>query len=148
MEDVEHSFPERDLWLAVVERAMRDYCFFFDKLFNHASIAKWSPKIETNLSFHKAITELNRLRWFFFGDIPEPFNLKYIMEALYEDCEGMTKLVRKTVSEQFKRHVEQIEADGKFVRIVDYIKNETNAMNVKTACSESRLKNRRFRVIN
>jgi hypothetical protein len=26
--------PERNLWFAVIERALKDYCFFFDRLCN------------------------------------------------------------------------------------------------------------------
>ena len=42
------EIPERNLWLAVIERAFKDYCFFFDKLearHNHAFLQKKTVEI-------------------------------------------------------------------------------------------------------
>lgn len=149
MDPIERSFPERDLWMAVIERSVRDYCFFFDNLFQFANNDIFEKKREDRVSFVKAVQELRNLRWFLFGEIPRPFNLQFILEAVYDDFEGMAKSIRQSVSEQFKLHLEQVIASGRHKRLVEYVQNETSAMKAKTAVSRTTINRRRFRgVIN
>jgi hypothetical protein len=142
--------PERNLWFAVIERALKDYCFFFDKLrSNHQGnlihYESLSPKSRTDFN-SRAIGEHNRLRWFFFSTEMQPFNLQYLAEQLYEDSEGNANRIRKEASEQFKRNYLEATEIGRFAAITSYIKENTNIESVIAADTDSHLKYKRFRL--
>lgn len=137
-------FPERDLWLAVIERAVRDYCFFFDKLFSHAAKETWGRKTESNLSVSKSAKIFADLRWFLFCEDSEEFNLQYLFEHMYDDYDMKLGAMRKQLKEQFKLHLQQTEASGKFLNIIKRIKLQADTMKVKAARDESLLKHKRF----
>ena len=66
--------PEQVLWLAVIERAMMD--------------AIWPT---TDLS----IKHRHSLQWFFFKDEPQPFNLAYICEAIFDYPDAAKEIVKR-----------------------------------------------------
>ncbi len=59
--------PEAVLWLAVIERAILDYAF---------------PTLRLSIK-HR-----NSLQWFFFTEEPEPHNLIYICNLLFEHSDA------------------------------------------------------------
>lgn len=144
----ETQFPEKNLWLAVVDRAIKDYCGFFDKLFmvgfKHGKFLNVVARVESNLSLVQTMYELNRLRWFLFEENPEPFNMQYIMECLYDDHQGMLSSMRKEITKKFNDHVSAIERIGHFPKLVGYIKDETNALVDGSLRQEQAFKRRRF----
>lgn len=149
-EPVSHETPERNLWFAVIERALKDYCFFFDKLTHSGSghlIHYDSLTADNKNSFQiKAIYEFNRLRWFLFDKEPAEFNLAYLADQLYEDGDGAASSIRKEASRQFKLHFNQAEERGRFMAVIHYIKENTNVMNQTAADKQSALKNKRYRL--
>jgi hypothetical protein len=146
----ETHFPEKNLWLAVVDRAIKDYCGFFDKLFmvgfNHGKFLNVVARVESNLSIIQATHELNRLRWFLFEESPEPFNMQYIMECLYEDHENMLSSMRAAITKRFNDHIDAIEKLGQFPRLVHYIKNETTALIEGSLRREQAVKRRKYQI--
>lgn len=147
-EENQFTFPEKELWMAVIDRALRDYCFFFEKLFHHSAKKKWGASVEDNLSSVKAIRELNRLRWFLFAEEPQEFNMQYILENIYDNYDEIGASIRYYAKQQFRRHVEEIEKLGTFKSLVMYIRNETKAMDVPAATTDNPIRRRRLRVIN
>jgi hypothetical protein len=126
---IEHDIPERNLWFAVIERAVKDYCFFFDKLLNtgNGQLVSYKSLTPDSMSdFHaRAICEFTRLRWFLFAKEPKEFNLAYLTEQLYDDGEGTAASIRKEVSKQFKLHFADAVKRDQFVAVIDYIKTNT-----------------------
>ena len=143
--------PERNLWFAVIEKAIKDYCFFFDLYFERG-LAQLSCREEitpTSLqTFNiKAVAELNRLRWFLFEKIPEEFNLQYLAIHLYEDGEGMADKLRAEIAQQFALHLKQVEEKNQFSYVLSYIKNNTKAHMALPSNDNSKLKKKRYRPV-
>lgn len=149
-EPVSHETPERNLWFAVIERALKDYCFFFDKLLSNGSgqlVRYDNLSANSKNEFQiKAIYEFNRLRWFIFDKEPSHFNLTYLADQLYEDGDGAASSIRKEASKQFKLHFNQAEERGQFMGLIHYIKENTNVMRAEAATKESSLRNKRHRI--
>lgn len=70
-EDTMQVSPERALWLAVIERAMLDYCF------------------PTNSLMKKDVSDLP---WFFFSNESEKYNLVYICDQLFDSVDIIAKI--------------------------------------------------------
>jgi hypothetical protein len=142
--------PERNLWFAVIERALKDYCFFFDKLLSNGSgqLVRYDvmPLDDRNNFQIKAIYEFNRLRWFLFEKEPAHFNLTYLADQLYEDGSGAASSIRKEASKQFKLHFDHAEERGRFMGLIHYIKENTNVTRTESAEKESSLRYKRHRV--
>lgn len=139
-------FPEGELWLAVIERAIRDYCFFFDNALSYSCKTRWGPRTEENVQTVKCIRELQRLRWFLFEETPEPFNMQYILENLFDDYDAIGKEIRAQAKSEFKKHLEEMEQKRMFLGLIAYIKANTNAMDAIVTAVEVSLKNKRLRV--
>jgi hypothetical protein len=151
-EQTTHETPERNLWFAVIERALKDYCFFFDKLANTNSKHLFCYNT-LNESYRrnfqtKAIYEFNRLRWFLFENEPYQFNLAYLTDQLYEDGDGAASSIRKEASRQFKLHFNEAETRGRFLAVIHYIKENTNIMNAEAADKQCALRSKRYRISN
>lgn len=141
--------PERNLWFAVIERALKDYCFFFDKLRTpgNGQLIQYD-KLSHNAkeSFNiKAICEINRLRWFIYDKTPTPFNLEYLTEQLYDDGPGAAASIRKEASAQFKLHYQEAEVIGQYMAVIHYVRENTNALSYDAAKEVSKLRYKRNR---
>jgi hypothetical protein len=148
--EISQDFPERTLWLAVIERALKDYCFFFDRLegLPQQGIHKTFHERNSarkNVMYHKIIGDFSRLRWFLFNPTPSPFNLTYLACELYND-ESIAEAMRKQAKEQFKLQLDKVRAQGKFALIVKYIEENTGADKAVAAAEESKLRNKRYRL--
>lgn len=123
--DPTENLPERTLWLAVISRAMRDYCFFFDRLssedYSPPYTAKGSRKSYTTL-YHKAIAEFSRLRFWFNNPNPHPFNLVYIGHMLYEDGDGFAECIRKQAHAFLAAHLEEVEKENKYPELLKHFR--------------------------
>lgn len=148
-EDDGTNFPERQLWLAVIERALKDYCFFFEKLSasGKGQILNYCPVTDyTRKTFNtRAIKELNRLRWFIYCKEPQQFNLAMLLNEFYDDGEGMTKSIRTLASMQFKKNMQEAEALQLYPTLIDYIKKNTKANDWSPAEEYLLLKKKRLR---
>lgn len=143
-----HEIPERNLWFAVIERALKDYCYFFDKLINPGStqiIYRGVPDYRDEFQL-KAIYEFNRLRWFLFEKESKQFNLTYLADQLYEDGDGAASSIRREAIRQFKAHFDEAESRGRFMKIIHYIKENTNVVNAEAAKQISPLRHKRYRL--
>lgn len=117
--------PERELWFAVIERAIKDYSSFFEKtlttskgtLGNYHFIA---PRKSDNFCL-KAIYELERLRWFIFSTEKEEFNLEYLAEQLYEDGRGVIAKIRKEAHRQFMACLEKSKDRESLAQLISHI---------------------------
>jgi hypothetical protein len=142
--------PERTLWLAVIERALKDYCFFFDRLqryencnnFRDIDRFQYNPKSRTH---GNAVAEFERLRWFLFDLQPIEFNLTYLSLVLY-DNEGFAFQVRKAADKYFKRHLDQTKEKGIFPHIIAYIVENSPADSATAALEDSPLRFKRYRI--
>lgn len=118
--------PERNLWFAVIDRALKDYCFFFDKLLSTGSgklidSEKLAGKYNSAFTI-KAITEFNKLKWFLFERTPKQFNLEYLSEQLYENPESMASHIRSEAEKRFREHLAEAERRNQFVALLRYIR--------------------------
>lgn len=144
------EFPERNLWLAVIERALKDYCFFFEKLQHYANcnnrrdISRWQLNPKSKSHFN-AIADFDRLRWFLFEPQPITFNLTYLSHALY-DTDGFANNVRKAANAYFKRHLDQTREQQLFPHVIKYIVTNTNVDEAQPAPEECRLRFKRYRI--
>lgn len=142
--------PERNLWFAVIERALKDYCFFFDRLLTTGTgnlIVYEGLDVEKRQTFNlKAIAELNRLRWFIFNTELLQFNLQYLGEQLYEDGDSAVECIRAEAARQFKLHFVTIEHTNRFPIITNYIRENINVDKMETATVESKLRYKRYRL--
>jgi hypothetical protein len=144
------ELPERTLWLAVIERAIKDYCFFFERLQryeyhnNHRDIDRfqYNPKSKTH---GNAIAEFDRLRWFLFDLEPVEFNLTYLSLMLY-DGDGFACQTRQAATKHFKRHLEEIKQKGIFPHIVAHIIKNIPVDEIQLSEETSRLRFIRYRV--
>jgi hypothetical protein len=154
-EDSVAEQPERNLWLAVVERALKDYCFFFDRLSGRdqndrvlITISNFK-KNKFNWKYQKVVADYDRLNWFLFDRTPTPFNLEYICTLLYEDSDGMLSALRREAKKHFKRHMLDSDAANRYKIIVDYVMQYSNDLETIDAASvESKLRYKRYRLTN
>ena len=72
-DDTPKALPEQLLWLAVIERAILDYCW---------------PEV------NKGLNEKHTLHWFFFTKESKPCNLTYICNMIFDDSEDAAKRIR------------------------------------------------------
>lgn len=149
-EEPSRETPERNLWFAVIERALKDYCFFFNKLsstgYGHLlNCESRSPMFPNDFNL-KAIAEFNRLRWFLFEKEPHPFNLAYLTEQLYEDGDSAASCIRKQAVKQFKLHFITTEELGRFEAITSYIRQNIRISQSDAAEKESALRYKKFRL--
>ena len=151
MEAATDYSPERNLWFAVIEKAIKDYCFFFDLYFqrglDHLACQEGLTPTSLQTFNIKAIAELNKLRWFIFEKVPKEFNLQYLAIHLYEDGEGMADKLRAEIAQQFALHLKQVEEKDQFSYVLSYIKNNTRAYSIKPSEDNSRLKKKRYRPV-
>jgi len=150
-QETEHiESPERNLWFAVIERALKDYCFFFDKLSNPGSAALiyFDGADHKNQFQLKAIYEFNRLRWFIFEKEPSEFNLAYLADQLYDDGDSAASMIRREATRQFRLHFDEAEQKGRFMGIIHYIRENTGIIKAQAAEKVSPLRYRRYRINN
>lgn len=150
-EIVTYESPERNLWLAVIERALKDYCFFFDRLMQRRMSPIYrrsddADAVKATALFKKCVAEFERLQWFLFDNQPQPFNLVYLVLQLYDDDTGMVSNIRKVAEEQFKRQLDIMVDQKLFPVLVDHIQKNSTANQAKAAEQESKLRHKRFRL--
>jgi hypothetical protein len=137
---------ERNLWLAVIERALKDYCFFFDRIQEKGAgyLARGS---KGNVSSRgECLHEISRLRWFLYGTPAEPFNLEYLITEMYENNENVLQNIRNHATSQFKRHVLEQQDKGKFEALISKMYGFASESSIAPATTESTLRQRRNRV--
>jgi hypothetical protein len=127
-EEQERLTPEKALWLAVIERGMRDYCFYFEWIQQHRMSHDagqqerlYSPH-RTNYAI-KSISEYNKLRWFVFSDKPREYNMIYIFEMI-DGSDALLAEMRRLCKAQFKLHLDKVKEAGMFPFIVQHVLNE------------------------
>ena len=138
--------PERTLWLAVIEKAIKDYCFFFDKLSGGPSDSLIGHYKMSSRMYRKCVIELNRLHWFLFTKECTPWNLQYLVTILYENPDDVLACIRTAAREQFARHLAETELKNTYPQLILYIKNNTTAATHKSAPTESKLRYKRYRL--
>lgn len=69
-----HAPPETVLWLAVIERAIMDYCWATSDL---------------------SIKHRNNLQWFFFHTESEPHNLRYICNDIFDYPDAAESILKR-----------------------------------------------------
>lgn len=113
--------PERGLWVAVVERAMRDYCWYLQSSdlmrgFSWAEDRSFFP-VKGQNEHKKLIRDYRVLRWFLFSKKPAPYNLEYIYTNFLEDFGGIAN-VRRYCSTYHKAHLESLDGNPKYTDII------------------------------
>lgn len=141
--------PERDLWMAVIERALKDYCFFFEKVLQtgngHLIRYEAMTEFESKDFAMRCIAELSRLRWFLFDATPIPFNLEYLSCELYDDDGGMAQCIRKEAQRQFNLHVQAQQEAGRFIDVIKYVQENWQRDFSDAASKRSKLSYKRYR---
>lgn len=137
---------ERNLWLAVIERALKDYCFFFDRIQEKGTDYLTKGCKGKKSSRNKCLHEISRLRWFLYGIPAEPFNLEYLITELYDDSDNVLQSIRSHATSQFKRHILEQQDKGKFDALVSEMYGFVPECPIAPAATESTLRQRRNRV--
>ena len=137
---------ERNLWLAVIERALKDYCFFFDRIQEKGTSYLTKGCKGKKSSRNKCLHEISRLRWFLYGIPAEPFNLEYLITELYDDSDNVLQSIRSHATSQFKRHILEQQDKGKFDALVSEMYGFVPECPIAPATTESTLRQRRNRV--
>lgn len=137
---------ERNLWLAVIERALKDYCFFFDRIQEKGTDYLTKGCKGKKSSRNKCLHEISRLRWFLYGIPAEPFNLEYLITELYDDSDNVLQSIRNHATSQFKRHILEQQDKGKFDALVSEMYGFVPDCPIAPAATESTLRQRRNRV--
>jgi len=137
---------ERNLWLAVIERALKDYCFFFDRIQEKGTSYLTKGCKGKVSSRNKCLHEISRLRWFLYGTPADTFNLEYLITEMYEDSDNVLESIRSHATSQFKRHILEQEGKGKFEALVSELGGFVPECSVAPAATESTLRQRRNRV--
>ena len=137
---------ERNLWLAVIERALKDYCFFFDRIQEKGTDYLTKGCKGKKSSRNKCLHEISRLRWFLYGIPAEPFNLEYLITELYDDSDNVLQSIRSHATSQFKRHILEQQDKGKFDALVSEMYGFVPECLIAPATTESTLRQRRNRV--
>ena len=137
---------ERNLWLAVIERALKDYCFFFDRIQEKGTDYLTKGCKGKKSSRNKCLHEISRLRWFLYGIPAEPFNLEYLITELYDDSDNVLQSIRSHATSQFKRHILEQQDKGKFDALVSEMYSFVPDCPIAPAATESTLRQRRNRV--
>lgn len=137
---------ERNLWLAVIERALKDYCFFFDRIQEKGTDYLTKGCKGKKSSRNKCLHEISRLRWFLYGIPAEPFNLEYLITELYDDSDNVLQSIRSHATSQFKRHILEQQDKGKFDALVSEMYGFVPECPIAPATTESTLRQRRNRV--
>lgn len=146
-EEHQPDIPERTLWLAVVERALKDYCFFFERWERYLHIQSYNNKKkiwkENSPEFNKkTMIEFNRLHSFIFSTEAKPYNVTYITHMLYDN--DIAEKLREVATEQINHHLADQENKGKFLDIVTAIREKLNSFEKPTTKNTHKFK--RFRV--
>jgi hypothetical protein len=134
-EEEQKLSPEKALWLAVIERGIRDYCFYFEWIQQHrmnCDIAQHERFYgnHRNAFVLKTIGEYNRLCWFMFSEDSTPYNLSYIFEMLDGD-DDMLENIRLLSKKQFKLHLDKIQEANMFPRVIEHILQTTDFTSIK-----------------
>lgn len=137
---------ERNLWLAVIERALKDYCFFFDRIQEKGTDYLTKGCKGKKSSRNKCLHEISRLRWFLYGKPAETFNLEYLITELYEDSDNVLQSIRSHATSQFKRHILEQEGKNKFKALVSELSGFVPDCPIAPATTESTLRQQRNRV--
>lgn len=146
-----HDYPERTLWLAVIERALKDYCFFFDRVLRNNSTSKMDISCDAlanpkSAIYKKRIGEFQRLRWFLYNTDAQPFNLEYLVDILYEPHQDMLGKIRLQAAKVFKRHLDETRAANRFPLLVKYVDENTGANKAVPDLYECPLRWKRYRI--
>jgi hypothetical protein len=146
-EEQSSDIAERKLWLAVIERALKDYSFFFERWERYLHIQNYNNKKklwkEHSPEFKaKTMVEFNKLHDFIFSNDAKPFNLIYITDTLYDN--DIAEKLREVATEQINHHLADQENKGKFLDIVKAIREKLN--NFEKPTTKNTHKFKRFRV--
>ena len=120
--EIDYIMPEKRLWLAVIDRAIKDYIGFFYKISaNTSNNSILGYKCDNDMSVPRCMAELTRLEDFFFAAEPKEFNLVYLADFLFDDPDGMVSSIRKCVTKDFHTHCQAMRESGKFTSVIDFI---------------------------
>jgi hypothetical protein len=149
------ELPERFLWLAVVERALKDYCFFFDRLSGPDQSDRVMQVLvnfkqnKFRYNTKKVIAEYDRLNWFLFETVPTPFNLEYICTELYEDGNGVASCFRIEAKKLLNRHILDSRAEERFPEIITFMRTRENEPTVNAdPLNKNNFRTKRYRAPN
>lgn len=123
-DDPRHA-PERTLWVAVVERAMRDYCWYLSSSdlmrgFSWGMGRKHFPQ-PGQPEYQKLLRNYRHLRWFLFEKKAIPYNLTYIYNNFLEDSGGIQR-VRRYCIRYHAEHLKSVENDPKLAEMLREIR--------------------------
>lgn len=135
--DHDYVMPEKKLWLAVIDRAIKDYCWFFDKVCSSNNCNSLiGYKEEHHINAPRILAELNRLQSFLFAEEPEEFNLSYLSEHLFDDPEGMSEYIRNQCRKLFLGHLRRVKEQGIYPHLIDFVINHVGKAEVLMSVPE------------
>lgn len=129
--------PERELWFAVIERALKDYCYFFEEWDRRCAANKSLKKMkmygysDTSLKY-RTLREFDKLQWFIFSEKAEPFNLEYLTVILFEEP-GVVTNIRKIAKQQLRLHISEVQRRNQHHDAIDYICATTDIKRIEPA---------------
>jgi hypothetical protein len=117
--------PEQAFWRAVIDRAVKDYCFFFDMMEaykNHRPPSEHKELVgyKRDRLYLRSVSEFKVLRWFLFSDEMEQYNMKYIFHNFF-NSPGGEDAIRRYAAKHFQEHMKKMRAQDRYKAVLDYL---------------------------
>lgn len=107
LEIPENVDPEYLLWVAIVDRAIYDFCTFADwycQRLSHEYGRK--RKHVSNTAEIAMLRELSILEWFLFDTVPQPYNLQWIAEQVFNCGDSVCDKIRAKCEAGHKANID------------------------------------------
>lgn len=109
--------PEYLLWVAVVDRAISDFCAFAEWYRHRVAHAASKTKKRASTSEIAIIRELSVLEWFLFDRQPRECNLQWIAENVFNCGTGICDDIRQRCLQGHKANLDRHAGDPQFARL-------------------------------
>lgn len=142
IEIAENVSPEYLLWVAIVDRAIYDFCTFADwycQRLSHEYGRK--RKHISNTAEIAMLRELNTLEWFLFDPIPQEYNLQWIAEHVFNCGESVCDKIRLKCEAGHKANLDVYATHPKLRPLINLYEERTKRTVTPTAVEDVDISN-------
>lgn len=121
--------PEYLLWVAVVDRAIYDFCTFaewYNARVTHTAFKK--PKKRSNTPEISMMRELSALQWFIFDPMPREYNLQWIAENVFSCGAGICDEIRRRCIKGHKANLDKHASDPRVKPLLTVYEERTQTL--------------------
>ena len=142
IEVAENVSPEYLLWVAIVDRAIYDFCTFADwycQRLSHEYGRK--RKHISNTAEIAMLREYHTLQWFLFDPIPQEFNLQWIAEHVFNCGEGVCDKIRARCEAGHRANLDVYATNEKLEPLIRLYEQRTHRKVIPTSVHEVDIEN-------